>query len=113
MKRELYGALVERWDASLLRQDELGLVFMDGNGTEPGCFDAHRKLRLSSRHVIEDPLFQVSHRSQWIQMADLVAYSAFLATVRPPGKEFAWGWYARRTAAQVQCSDPPSSPSHR
>jgi len=89
----LYQELVRHLDERLTASDELGMVFMDGDGTAPGYYAAHRGLRLSRRRVIEDPLFQASHRSQWIQMADLIAYVAYHALLRHPAKAFVSGWY--------------------
>jgi hypothetical protein len=40
------------------------MIVMDGNGEDPAYYDAHRGLRLARRRIIEDPLFQHSHRSQ-------------------------------------------------
>lgn len=91
----LYAGLVYHIDKRLSAADELGLIMVDGNGTDSSYRIPHRSLRLDARHVIEDPLFQDSHQSQWIQMADLVAYAVYLHLLRPPGKEFAWTWYSR------------------
>lgn len=91
----LYVALIRHLDDRLTGDDELGLVFMDGDGTANGYYAAHRGLRLSRRRVIEDPLFQASHRSQWVQMADLVAYAGYHALLRHPAKSFMVDWYDR------------------
>jgi hypothetical protein len=42
------------------------------------------------REVIEDPLFQGWHVSQWVQMADLAAWSTSQGLLRHPGKDFSW-----------------------
>ncbi len=91
----LYAGLVNHIDARLRTADEFGLIVVDGNGTDGSYYRPHRALRLDDRHVIEDPLFQESHRSQWVQMADLVAYAAYVHLLRPPSKQFAWNWYDR------------------
>jgi hypothetical protein len=75
------------------------MVFMDGDGTAAGYHDAHRALKLDHRHVIEDPLFVPAHRSAWVQMADLVAWTAYQHLLRHPGKRFAWEWYDRHLRA--------------
>lgn len=89
----VYAELVDHLDTRLGQSGEYGLIFMDGDGTAPGYRVAHRGLQLSSRRIIEDPLFQGSHLSQWVQMADLVAWSTYQALLRHGGKQFAWNWY--------------------
>ena len=54
---------------------------------------AHRSLRLATRNLVEDPFFQGSHLSQWVQVADLVAHAAYQCVLRAPGKELMWEWY--------------------
>ncbi|PPF78262.1 hypothetical protein C5B96_14800 [Subtercola sp. Z020] len=66
---------------------------MDGNGTDRSYLAAHRALDLSGRHVVEDPVFHDSRGSQFVQMADLVAYSAFMHLNRHDGNRFAWSWF--------------------
>lgn len=90
---ELYAAMVHHIDHRLTAASEFGVVIVDGDGTDTTYRSAHRALPLETRHVIDDPLFQDSHVSQWVQMADLVAYAAYLHLLQPPGKEFAWGWH--------------------
>lgn len=94
-RAELYERWIDHVDHRLAGVDELGLVYVDGDGTDHRYLAAHRELKLADRHVIEDPMFQHSHRSQWVQMADLVAYAAYQHLARYDGKEFAWGWYER------------------
>jgi hypothetical protein len=48
---------------------------------------------LAYRNIIEDPLFQPSHRSQWVQMADIVAWNAYQNLRRAPERRLAWDWY--------------------
>ncbi|MDR1186576.1 MAG: DUF3800 domain-containing protein [Bifidobacteriaceae bacterium] len=91
-RAEVYSALIQHLDSRLATDGELGLVFMDGDGSEPGYRDAHRDLKLATRRIIEDPLFQGSHISQWVQMADLVAWTNYQGLLRHPGKQFAWNW---------------------
>jgi hypothetical protein len=71
------------------------VIVMDGNGTASGYYAAHRGLKLSSRNIIEDPMFVPAHRSQWVQMADIAAWSAYQGLLRHQGKRFAWDWYTR------------------
>ncbi|NQX35943.1 DUF3800 domain-containing protein [Herbiconiux sp. VKM Ac-2851] len=79
---------------------------MDGNGTDSSYTEAHRELELDTRHIIEDPTFYDSRRSQFVQMADLVAYSAFASLNRHEGNRFAWEWYAEHLAS----ADPHGGP---
>lgn len=90
---ELYGKLIDHLDARLCSSGELGMMFMDGNGSDPTYQKAHRDLKLADRSIIEDPMFQGSHNSQWVQMADIVAWTTYQHLLRYPGKEFAWSWY--------------------
>lgn len=89
----VYGKLVDHLDARLAAAGELGMIFMDGNGSESAYYAAHRGLKLAHRHIIEDPLFQASDRNQWVQMADLIAWSAYQSVRRAPTRRFAWDWY--------------------
>ncbi|MBF4571603.1 DUF3800 domain-containing protein [Herbiconiux sp. VKM Ac-1786] len=90
----VYRRLVERWDADHRRSGSFALVSMDGNGTDGSYAEAHRSLALATRHIIEDPTFYDSRRSQFVQLADLVAYAAFSSLNRHEGNRFAWDWYA-------------------
>jgi hypothetical protein len=94
-REALYAAFIEHLDVRLELAGELGMVVMDGDGTASGYYNAHRALKLAKRRIIEDPFFQTSHRSQWVQMADLAAWTAYQALLRHPTKQFAWGWYDR------------------
>jgi len=96
----VYDALVARLDQRCTTGDEYGMIFMDGDGSAQGYYSAHRALKLADRRIIEDPLFQVSHRSQWVQMADLVAWTAYQSLQRAPSRQFAWDWYARYLLGQ-------------
>jgi len=80
-------------NAALNNSALLRRAVMDGDGSDRGYLNAHRNLKLASRNIIEDPLFQAAHRSQWIQMADLVAWAAYQSILQNPKKQFAWNWY--------------------
>lgn len=97
----VYRQLVTILDERMRNLDQRILVVMDGDGTDSGYLGAHRALRPSTRHVIEDPLFQPSDRSHWLQMADMVAYSAYQEVLALPEKSFAHGWYALLRARDV------------
>ncbi|MCK2241252.1 MULTISPECIES: DUF3800 domain-containing protein [unclassified Crossiella] len=85
--------LVTALDLRLAENDEYGLIIMDGDGTDPSYRGAHRSLKLATRRIVEDPAFQGSHLSQLVQLADLVAYSAYMHVLRQPAKQLMWDWY--------------------
>lgn len=90
-KYALYRRLVHHWDAECRTFGSYAMVTMDGD--DPHFLDAHRSLKLADRHIIEDPTLHDSRRSQWIQMADLVAYTSLMSLNRHRQNEFAWHWY--------------------
>ena len=49
-RAEVYNALVERWNAEHRAAGSYAFVSMDGNGSDPTYFDAHRALPLDTRH---------------------------------------------------------------
>lgn len=67
---------------------------MDGDGTDTSYISAHRELPIATRSLIEDPAFQHSSRSQWVQIADLIAYASYQSLIRIEEKKFAWEWYS-------------------
>lgn len=91
----LYDELISHLDQRLLVAGEYASIFMDGNGSDPTYFRAHRNLTLAGRRVLEDPLFQRSHVSQWVQMADLVAWTTYQSILRHPGKALPASWYEK------------------
>lgn len=103
-KYALYELLVKQWDRELAADGSFGFVTMDGNDRH--YRDAHRHLKLDTRHLIEDPAFHDSKHSQWIQMADLVAYTALMHVNQHSGNEFGWSWYRDFLAT----SDPSGAP---
>lgn len=92
-RQRAYASLVKELDSSLARDGEWGILIMDGDGTDTSYVSAHRELPLARRSLLEDPAFQSSARSQWVQVADLVAYAGYQSILRIPEKEFAWSWY--------------------
>jgi len=94
VKARVYRDLVRRWSDEHRTSGDFALVSMDGDGSDRSYFDAHRALPLDSRHVIEDPMFHDSKRSQWVQFADLVAFSAYAHVNRHPRNAFAWHWHS-------------------
>lgn len=105
-KTDTYAALVHRLEKELVLSDSLGLVFMDGDGSDPSYRSTHRKLDLKKRRVIEDAVHIDSRSSQLVQMADLVAWSANASIDKHAGNQFAQGWYNQYLAAR----DPHRAP---
>lgn len=102
----LYRRVLATLDGELVDADSVGLVFVDGDGSDPAYRAAHRSLDHRSRRIIEDPMFQASHRSQWMQMADLVAYAAYQSLLKDPSRQFCWNWYDE----YLRTSDPRAGP---
>ena len=92
-RADVYHKLVHMLDAQHRAAGTFAFISMDGNGSDRSYFDAHRSLPLDPRHIIEDPMLHDSRQSQWVQMADLVAYTVFCHLNRHPGNQFAWEWY--------------------
>lgn len=89
----VYQLLIKHLDDRLNDANEFAMIFMDGDGSDPTYFREHRDLKLATRRILEDPLFQHSHVSQWVQMADLAAWTTYQALERHAGKPYAWSWY--------------------
>ncbi|TFV52577.1 DUF3800 domain-containing protein [Blastococcus sp. TF02A-35] len=92
-KADLYLSLTQHLDQQLADAGNLGLIFMDGTGTDPTYRRAHRALKLATRSIVEDPIFQGSHLSQPVQAADLIAWTTYQHLLRHPGKKQFWTWY--------------------
>lgn len=43
----------------------------------------------------------LTRESQWPQVADFVAHTAFQAIARTPNRAFLWEWYAQRLGAMI------------
>ncbi|MET8406006.1 DUF3800 domain-containing protein [Streptomyces sp900116325] len=95
----VYGALLADIDARLGATGDHGIIVMDGDGSDLTYQREHRKLRLATRHIVEDPWFIGSHNSQPVQAADLLAYTAYQVVQRHPGKDFMWDWWRRHLPA--------------
>lgn len=105
------GLVVYGWvefERELLESDSLGLVVMDGDGSDSTYRLTHRSLKLSDRRIIEDAVHLDSRTSQLVQMADLVAWSAYAHVDRHPGNEFAWTWYSTHVAERDLDREPQS-----
>jgi hypothetical protein len=91
----VYMDLITQWDAQYRAEDSYAFLSMDGDGTDANYFNAHRALELNTRHIIEDPMFHDSRKSQLVQMADLIAYTTFMSLNPHPGNVFGQGWRAQ------------------
>lgn len=92
-KAELYAALVSKFDTDLASERSLGMVFMDGDGSDPSYRAVHRRLSRGTRSIIEDPIYTDSKTSQLMQMADHVAWCANASIAQVPKHAFAHTWY--------------------
>lgn len=93
--RDTFCKLVLGIDRKLFLAGLQGMMIIDGDGDTScrGYFRMFRSLNLSGRQLTVEPFFQPSDQSHWIQIADIVAYTAFQSVSRRPGKEFCWTWY--------------------
>lgn len=105
-KRELYADLVSRFETELSASDSLGLIVMDGDGSDASYRTTHRGLDLRRRRVIEDAIHIDSKVSQLVQMADLVAWSANTHLDRHTRNQFAWNWYEEYLAERDPHREP-------
>ena len=96
---DLYRDLVGVLDQRLGAAGEAGMIVMDGRAVD-SYYDAHRGLTLAARNILEDPIFVDSHRSQWVQMADIVAWSAYQHLSKTTG-HFAKNWYTHVLPSDV------------
>lgn len=76
-KFELYQELIRRIDGWLVNEKARGLVVLDGLDQGHHYRKSHRRLKLKSRHLLEDPMECSSEGSQLIQMADVVVHASF------------------------------------
>ena len=99
-RAEVYRRLVTHLDQRLHTDGEHGLVFTDGNGSDPSYAAAHRTITHQRRRLVEDPVFQRSGRSHWLQVADLIAWTAYQHLHRAPNRRHAWAWYSTHLQAR-------------
>lgn len=88
-----YLAALENLEADLHRSNDLAMVMVDGDGSDPAYLEAHRSMPIETRRVLEDPWLQGSHTNQWIMMSDWVAYLAFQSLRR--NNEVLSDWYLK------------------
>jgi hypothetical protein len=94
-----YRALMNWIDLRLREVDDHGLVVIDGEGGELRTM--HRELDIATRRIVEDPWTRNARESQWPQVADFVAHTAFQSISRAPNRAFMWEWYEQRLGAVI------------
>jgi hypothetical protein len=94
-----YRALMDWIDLRLREANDHGMVVLDGESGELRTM--HRELDIATRRIVEDPWTRDAGESQWPQVADFVAHTAFQAIVRAPGRAFMWEWYEQRLGAVI------------
>ncbi|MFI5936812.1 DUF3800 domain-containing protein [Actinoplanes sp. NPDC051494] len=94
-KSDAYGRYLEELDESLAKAGDWGIVVLDGSPRNPDPAPAaeHRRLPLRTRAIVEDVWVQDASVSQFIQIADLAAHSAFQHLAQNPARKFMWDWY--------------------
>lgn len=94
-KQDLYRRMIAALNTDLHTDGAFGTVVMDGDGTNTGYTRGHRSLPRDERRLIEDPFFRHASVSQWVQIADLAAWSAY-RSLRPTGRRNrTTSWYSR------------------
>lgn len=106
-RTDLYRCLVNDLQQRMGHEQSQAQVFMDGE--DDTYRHVHRELKLHGRRILEDPVMLSSKYSQLIQIADLVAWSAYSSINKHASQEFAWHWYRDFLAAR----DPNRSPLER
>jgi hypothetical protein len=94
-----YRGLMDWIDRRLREADDHGLVIVDGESGELRTM--HRELDIATRRIVEDPWMRDARESQWPQVADFVAHTAFQAIVRASNRAFMWEWYEQRLGATI------------
>ncbi|MCZ7414871.1 MULTISPECIES: DUF3800 domain-containing protein [unclassified Streptomyces] len=92
-RERAFGGALRAIDRRLARSGEYGHVVVDGDGTD--AFYAATWQSLSPPRLPIPLTQESSASSDWLQMADLVAYTAFQAVARRPARQHMWGWYTR------------------
>jgi hypothetical protein len=104
-KLDLYRAVLEHLDTELEQADAMGIILMDGAADHRLIKAHHQHHRTSHRRLIEQPQFHQSTSHQWVQMADLAAWSAYQAIARNPARAHTWNWY-RHTVGRHDAHGP-------
>ena len=108
-KRELYKSFLDAKESELLERREMGLVFVDGDGSDKSFRAVHRGRDSSKRMVIEDAIHLDSSDSHFIQMADIAAWTALAAIESNRRNEFAASWYETYLAERDPLRKPISA----
>lgn len=90
-----YTKLVASLEQRQSQSQSLAMIIMDGNGSDTTYREIHRNLDLDSRYLIEDALQVESKDSHFIQMADLVAWTANAYIDQHAKNKFVRVWYLR------------------
>jgi hypothetical protein len=99
-RTDVYRRLVAHLDRRLHADGEHGLVFTGGSGSDLSYAAAHRAITHPRRRLVEDPVFQHSGRSHWLQMADLIAWTAYQHLHRATNRRHTWVWYTTHLQAR-------------
>lgn len=89
---QCYERLLKRIESILLAEDSWALLVVDGQDSDREHKKAHRRLKLDSRRILEDPWKQDSKHSQLVQMADLAAYTLFQGHELNESRQSMWPW---------------------
>lgn len=92
-KQDLYRAMITHLDHQLKDTASFGMIVMDGDGTNPGYHRGHQTLELGERALIEDPFFRHASTSQWVQVADLIAWTAYRSQRLGGRRDKTASWY--------------------
>ncbi|MFF5230220.1 DUF3800 domain-containing protein [Dactylosporangium sp. NPDC000521] len=92
-KQSLYQRLTATLNTALDDEDAYGTVVMDGDGTNTGYTQGHRSLPRQGRRLIEDPFFRHASASQWVQIADFAAWSAYRSLNATERRARTASWY--------------------
>lgn len=87
-----YDRLLKKLEELLAAEDSLAILIVDGEDSDREHKKAHRRLKLDTRRIIEDPWKQDSKHSQLVQMADLAAYTLFQGHELNQKRQFMWPW---------------------
>lgn len=92
-KQQLYRALVAHLAHDLRCAATTGTIIIDGDGADHLYADTHHQLDPAISDLLDGPLFRSADHDQWVQMADLAAWSAYQSIVRKRSKRHLWSWY--------------------